>query len=198
VAFATSFGVTGPLETIFDVIPIARMRVGHQTAFGAVTFETDIAIRMAGLAGGQIFPRFAGMIICPLMARQHRVGMTALALLIIEEGMIATEGAVGEAFTMGLKRQIGTIEVVVTLNTELAFMTFITELRIGTRRDGVGDGELGTVNIGHGVAKVPHLISPTSFVAVETITLFMTGRAIDALGHCRVAVSQRPGHVMGE
>jgi hypothetical protein len=71
VAFTTSFSVTGPLETIFYVIPVTGVRVDLEAALGTVTFKTDIAIRMAGLAGSQIFPRFAGMAIRPLMARQH-------------------------------------------------------------------------------------------------------------------------------
>ena len=86
-AFPTGFGVTGPLETIFDVIPVARMRVGHQTAFGTMALETFIPIGMTSLTGSQIFAGFTRMAARPLMARQHRVGMAALALLIVKGSM---------------------------------------------------------------------------------------------------------------
>jgi hypothetical protein len=195
-AFATSFAVTGAIETTFDVIPVTWVRVDHQSTFGAVALETDVAIGMAGLTGGQILPRFAGMAVGPLMARQHRVRMTALALLIVKEGMLTVKSAVGEAFTMGVKSQVGGIEVIMTLNAKLAFMTSITELRVSARRDRVRDGELGAVHIGHGVTKLTHLVGPTGLVAIETITLFMTGRAIDALGHGSVAVIQRPSRAV--
>jgi hypothetical protein len=196
VAFTTSFSVTGPLEAIFDVIPVTRMRVGHQATFSTVTFETNIAVGMASLTGGQVFPRFAGMAAGPLVARQHRIDVASLTLLIIKEGMITTEGAIGEPFTMGLKSQIGAIEVVMALDAELVFMTFVTELRVGARRDRVTDRELGAVNVVHGVAEFSHLVGTTGLVTLKTEILLMTGRAIKALGHRGVAMRQSPGHAV--
>ena len=174
-AFTTSFSVTGPLKTITDVIPVFRVRVGHKTTFGTVALEADITIGMARLTGGQVFPRFAGMATGPLVALQHRIGVTALALLVVEEGMITTESAIGEPFAMGLKSQIGTIEIVVAADAELVFMTFVAKLRVGARRDRVGDSELGAVDVGHGVTEVPHLVGTTGLVAVETEILLVTG-----------------------
>lgn len=195
-AFTTSFSVTGPLQTIFNIIPVTRVRIGHETTFGTVTFETDVAIGMASLAGGQIFPRFAGVATGPLVARQHRVSVAALTLLVVKEGMVATEGAIGEPFAVGLKSQISAIEVVMALDTELAFMTFVTELRVGARRDRVGNAEIGAVHVVHGVAKFSHLVGTTSLVTAETEILLVTGRAIDGLGHRGAAMRQRPGHAV--
>jgi hypothetical protein len=196
VAFTTGFGVTGPFEAIFDVIPVPRVRIGHQTASGAVTLQANVAIGMAGLTGGQVFPRFTGMAISPHMTRQHRIGMTALALFIGEEGMTTAEGAVGEPFTMGLKRQIVVVEIIVAFDAELVLMTFVAELRVGARRDRVGDSELGAVNIGHGIAEVPHLVGTAGLVTIEAEILFMTGSAINGLGDRGATMRQRPGDVM--
>jgi hypothetical protein len=153
---------------------------------------------MAGLTGRQIFPRFAGMASGPLMARQYRVGVTPLALLIIKEGVITTEGAIGEAFAMRVKRQIGLIEIVMAVHAELVFMAFVTELRVGARRDRMGDRELGTVHVGHGVTELPHFISTTGFVAFKAEILFVTGRTINGFAHRGAAVIQRPGRTVGE
>jgi hypothetical protein len=122
--------------------------------------------------------------------------VTTLALLIVKEGMLTTEGAVGEPFAMRIKGQIGTIEIVMTINAKLVFMTFVAELRISARRNRVGDGEVGAMNIGHGITELTHFICSTGFVTVETIILLMTSRAIDALGHGRVAVIQRPSRAV--
>ena len=101
--------------------------------------------------------------------------MTALTLLITVKSMLTAEGAIGKPFTVRLKRQVGTIKIIMTLNAELAFMTFVTELRISTRRNRMGDTELGTVNIGHSVAEFAHFVSTTGLVAIETVILLMTG-----------------------
>jgi len=174
------------------------MRVGHEAAFGTVTFETDVTIGMASLTGGQVFSRFTGVAAGPQVARQHRIGVTTLALLVVKEGMITTEGAIGEPFAMGLKCQIGAVEIVMSADAKLVFMTCVTKLRVGTSSDGVGDGELGTVDVGHGVTEVPHLVGTTGLVAVETKILLMTGRTINGLGQHGAAMSQRPGYTVGD
>ena len=105
---------------------------------------------------------------------------------------------VAPALTMGVKGSGNTCfpEIIMTLNTKFAFMTLITELLVSVRCNRMGDAELGAVNIGHGVSEVAHLISPTGLMAVETIILFVTGGAINALGDRGATMVQRPGHVV--
>jgi len=55
------------------------MRVHPEPGFGAVAGETDITLRVAGLAGNQVFSRLPGMTGRPFMGRQHGIGVTLLA-----------------------------------------------------------------------------------------------------------------------
>ena len=100
------------------------------------------------------------------------------------------DGQVAPPAAMGLHAQIGAIEIVVTADAELVFVTFIAELRVSARRDRMGDGELGAVHVGHGVAEFPHFVSTTGLVALKAEILLMTGRAINGLGHRSFAVRQ--------
>ena len=62
-AFPAGATVAGITKFAFDAIPIIRMGVNPQSADGAMTGQTDIALRMAGLTSHQILPCLAGVAI---------------------------------------------------------------------------------------------------------------------------------------
>ncbi len=78
---------TGAVQPVFDIIPVPRMRIDSQTRFGAVTCQTDIPFRVAGLASDQILSCLPGMAARPITGDKYRARMAALALTDIKLGM---------------------------------------------------------------------------------------------------------------
>ncbi len=68
------------------------MGIHLQARPGTVTFQADITVGMAGLAGSQIAPRLHCMPRRPLVTGQQPAGMAGLALVGGEGGMGGTDG----------------------------------------------------------------------------------------------------------
>lgn len=195
---ATSIAA-GPLPPALDIVPVPRMRIDTQSAPGAVALQTDIALRMAGLTGDEVFTRFPGVVARPLVGGENRTGVTGLTLAFLELLVCCTGGTdcqIAPTAPVRTQGQIGTVELIVTVAAEFRFMTAAAEPGIGTRGNRVADVKIRAVNVGHGVTEFPHLVGATGFVAVEAIILFVTGKAINGLGHRSAAMSQRPGRVV--
>ena len=61
-AFAAGSAVTRPIQSVFEITPVFRMRIETTGAtFGAVTAQADIAIGMTGLTGDQRLAGLPGM-----------------------------------------------------------------------------------------------------------------------------------------
>ena len=68
VTHSAGFAIAGSVQTAFAIIPVFAMGVeADGSTSGTVAVEADIALRMTGLAGGQIFARIAGVVDRPGM-----------------------------------------------------------------------------------------------------------------------------------
>lgn len=62
-ALAAGTSAAGLVQGFIHIVPVLRVRVDPQAAkLCTVAFQTDIAFRVAGLAGGQVLARLARMV----------------------------------------------------------------------------------------------------------------------------------------
>ena len=88
-------------------------------------------------------------------------------------------------------------ELLVAVATKFRLMAGAAQLRVGAGRDGVGDTEIGTVDIDHRVGKGAHLVGRFHLMAIETELLFVTGGALRFLGLGGQAMLHGPVRAMG-
>jgi len=127
------------------------MGIDSQPLPGTVTFQTGLAIVMAGLTRLKVPQRLSPMLCRPEVPGQHPTWMAGLALGPVKLGVTRPCLAylyVGEPLAVGPNLQIRGSETGMAIGTELWFMAPRAGLGIVQRYDGVDLSEIGPVTPG--------------------------------------------------
>lgn len=85
------FAVALAFKVSLDGVPTAGMWVDQEPRFGAVTFQTDIAVAVARLACLKVAARLYGMTAGPDVCREKAVRVTRLALISGKTGVVRSD-----------------------------------------------------------------------------------------------------------